>query len=170
MILADTDILSALAKVARLPLLFSLFQTTELDITPGVFREVEHSFNLGREYADDGRWTMDRSPWSIVRGPSKGTGFFSQMSHEWLITADNMGSCVSDFRISFGRCGSKGLFQNKRSETSSAICRSKTGCNSNNLLWMPSLLIEVSSDYRVIGDHDWSCTIESVADSVQQRQ
>jgi predicted nucleic acid-binding protein len=53
MILADTDILSAMAKITRLPLLFSLLQTTELNITPGVFTELEHSFNLGRDYAQD---------------------------------------------------------------------------------------------------------------------
>lgn len=53
MILADTDILSAMAKIARLPLLFSLFQTTEIHIAPGVFSELEHSFNLGRDYAQD---------------------------------------------------------------------------------------------------------------------
>ena len=34
MILVDTDVLSALAKVARLPLLFTLLQTTNLHITP----------------------------------------------------------------------------------------------------------------------------------------
>jgi hypothetical protein len=41
MILADTDILSALAKVTRLPLLFSLLQATSLQIAPAVFREEE---------------------------------------------------------------------------------------------------------------------------------
>jgi len=53
MILADTDILSALAKIGRLPLLFSLFQTPELHVTPGVFAELAHSFNLGHQYAKD---------------------------------------------------------------------------------------------------------------------
>ncbi len=53
MIIADTDILSALAKVGRMPLLLSLFNTTELHITPGVFSEIEHSFDLGRDYAMD---------------------------------------------------------------------------------------------------------------------
>lgn len=53
MILADTDILSAMAKVDRLPLVFPLFQITELHITPGVFGELEHSFNLGRLYANE---------------------------------------------------------------------------------------------------------------------
>jgi hypothetical protein len=43
MILADTDILSALANVGRLSLLFPLLQTSELNIPPGVFRELEHS-------------------------------------------------------------------------------------------------------------------------------
>jgi predicted nucleic acid-binding protein len=46
MIISDTDILSALAKVGRMPLLLSLFNTTELHITPGVFSEIEHSFVL----------------------------------------------------------------------------------------------------------------------------
>lgn len=53
MILVDTDILSALAKVGRLPLLFALLRTTELHVTPGVFGEVAHSFNLGRQYANE---------------------------------------------------------------------------------------------------------------------
>lgn len=53
MIIADTDILSALAKVGRMPLLFSLFNTTELYITPAVFSEIERSFDLGRGYAID---------------------------------------------------------------------------------------------------------------------
>jgi predicted nucleic acid-binding protein len=53
MILADTDILSALAKVTRLPLLFSLLQVTSLQIAPGVFRELAHSLNLRRRYAED---------------------------------------------------------------------------------------------------------------------
>jgi predicted nucleic acid-binding protein len=49
MIIADTDILSALAKVGRMPLLLSLFNATELYITPPVFSEIEHSFDLGRQ-------------------------------------------------------------------------------------------------------------------------
>ena len=53
MILIDTDILSALAKIARLPLLFALLQTTRLHITPGVFGELMYSFNLKRQYAAD---------------------------------------------------------------------------------------------------------------------
>lgn len=51
MILADTDILSAMAKIARLPLLLTLFRTTELNVTPGVFAELKHSFDLRRQYA-----------------------------------------------------------------------------------------------------------------------
>jgi predicted nucleic acid-binding protein len=51
-ILADTDILSALAKVGRLPLLFELFQTT-IHITPSVLRELAHSLNLRRQYAEE---------------------------------------------------------------------------------------------------------------------
>lgn len=52
MILADTDILSALAKIARLSLLFILFQKPKLQIAPGVFRELAHSLSLGRQYAE----------------------------------------------------------------------------------------------------------------------
>jgi predicted nucleic acid-binding protein len=53
MILADTDILSALAKVGRLSLLFSLFCVTRLRIAPGVFKEIAHSVALGRSYAKE---------------------------------------------------------------------------------------------------------------------
>jgi predicted nucleic acid-binding protein len=53
MILADTDILSALAKVGRLSLLFSLFCVTRLQIVPGVFKEIAHSVALGRSYATE---------------------------------------------------------------------------------------------------------------------
>jgi predicted nucleic acid-binding protein len=53
MILADTDILSALAKVARLSLLFTLFRTTRVSIAPGVLAELARSFGLGRQYAQD---------------------------------------------------------------------------------------------------------------------
>lgn len=51
MILVDTDILSALAKVARLPLLFTLLRVARLQIAPGVFKEIAHSVTLGRQYA-----------------------------------------------------------------------------------------------------------------------
>jgi predicted nucleic acid-binding protein len=53
MILIDTDILSAMAKIARLSLLFPLFHPTRLHITPSVFGEVTYSFNLKRQYAAD---------------------------------------------------------------------------------------------------------------------
>jgi predicted nucleic acid-binding protein len=53
MIFADTDILSALAKVDRLPLLFALFRVTRLQIVPGVFKEIAHSVTLGRTYATE---------------------------------------------------------------------------------------------------------------------
>jgi hypothetical protein len=43
--------LSAMAKIDRLPLLLALFHTAELYVTPGVFIELAHSFNLGRQYA-----------------------------------------------------------------------------------------------------------------------
>ena len=51
MIVADTDVLSALAKIGRLPLLFDLFRTTAFSITPGVFQALAYSFNVGRPYA-----------------------------------------------------------------------------------------------------------------------
>jgi predicted nucleic acid-binding protein len=53
MIFADTDVLSALAKVGRLPLLFPLFRVTRLQIVPGVFKEVAYSVALGRPYATE---------------------------------------------------------------------------------------------------------------------
>ena len=53
MILVDTDVLSAMAKVTRLPLLFTLLQMTKLHIAPGVFRELTHSLNLRRQYAEE---------------------------------------------------------------------------------------------------------------------
>jgi hypothetical protein len=53
MILIDTDLLSAMAKIARPPLLFTLLQATRFHITPGVFGELTHSFNLQRPYAVD---------------------------------------------------------------------------------------------------------------------
>lgn len=53
MIFVDTDILSSMAKIGRLPLLFSLLRTTELYIVPSVFGELERSFKLGRQYAKD---------------------------------------------------------------------------------------------------------------------
>jgi predicted nucleic acid-binding protein len=51
MIFADTDILSALAKVGCLPLLFTLFRTARIQIVPGVFKEIAYSVALGRAYA-----------------------------------------------------------------------------------------------------------------------
>jgi hypothetical protein len=53
MILVDTDILSAMAKIGRIRLLFALLQTLQLHITPGVFGELAHSFNFRRQYAVD---------------------------------------------------------------------------------------------------------------------
>jgi predicted nucleic acid-binding protein len=41
MILSDTDILSALAKVGRIELLYSLFEVDQLYIVPAVFHELE---------------------------------------------------------------------------------------------------------------------------------
>ena len=53
MILGDTDVLSAMAKISRLPLLFSLLAADKLYVVPGVVAELEHSFSLGRQYATD---------------------------------------------------------------------------------------------------------------------
>jgi predicted nucleic acid-binding protein len=53
MILIDTDMLSAMAKIGQIQLLFALLQTPQLHITPGVFGELAHSFNLERQYAVD---------------------------------------------------------------------------------------------------------------------
>ena len=60
MILVDTDVLSAMAKVTRLPLFFfTLFQVDCLHIAPGVFRELAHSFSLRRQYAEDKQTVHD---------------------------------------------------------------------------------------------------------------
>src|SRR5438477_3105872 len=53
MMLVDADILSAMAKIGRTHLVFALLQTPQLHITPGVFGELVHSFNLRRQYAVD---------------------------------------------------------------------------------------------------------------------
>jgi predicted nucleic acid-binding protein len=53
MILVDTDILSAMAKIGQMHLLFALLQTPRIHIPPGVFGELAHSFNLGCQYAVD---------------------------------------------------------------------------------------------------------------------
>jgi predicted nucleic acid-binding protein len=53
MMLVDTDILSAMAKIGRIQLLFALLPTSQLHITPGVVGELAHSFNLRRQYAVD---------------------------------------------------------------------------------------------------------------------
>ena len=54
MILVDTDVISALAKVAHLPLLFTLFQRSNVSITPSVLAELTHSLAMGRQFADGG--------------------------------------------------------------------------------------------------------------------
>jgi predicted nucleic acid-binding protein len=53
MILVDTDVLSAMVKIGRLSLFFVLFQTNRLQIAPGVARELTHSLNLRRSYAEE---------------------------------------------------------------------------------------------------------------------
>lgn len=51
MIIADTDILSAFAKIEHLDLLLELFQTRSLYIANSAWEEVEYSRQLGRAYA-----------------------------------------------------------------------------------------------------------------------
>jgi predicted nucleic acid-binding protein len=51
MILVDTDVISALAKVESLSLLFPLFMRSTFSITPGVLAELSHSLAMGRPYA-----------------------------------------------------------------------------------------------------------------------
>jgi predicted nucleic acid-binding protein len=53
MIFADTDVLSVLAKVGRLSLLFPLFRVTRLQIVPEVFKEIAYSVALGRPYGTE---------------------------------------------------------------------------------------------------------------------
>jgi predicted nucleic acid-binding protein len=52
MILVDADVISALAKVESLFLLFPLFQRSTFSITPGVLAELGHSLTMGRLYAE----------------------------------------------------------------------------------------------------------------------
>ncbi len=52
MILVDTDVISALAKVDGLSLLFPLFNRSSFSITPGVLAELTHSLAMGRPYAE----------------------------------------------------------------------------------------------------------------------
>jgi predicted nucleic acid-binding protein len=52
MILVDTDVISALAKVGALPLLLTLFKRSNVSITPGVLAELTHSLTVGRPYAE----------------------------------------------------------------------------------------------------------------------
>ena len=46
MILVDTDVISALAKIDRLSLLLTLFKRSYLSITPGVLAELTHSLTM----------------------------------------------------------------------------------------------------------------------------
>lgn len=52
MMLIDTDVISALAKVNGLSLLFLLFKRATLSITPGVMAELSYSLALRRPYAE----------------------------------------------------------------------------------------------------------------------
>ncbi len=52
MIFVDTDVISSLAKIDRLLLLFTLFNRSNFSITPGVLAELTHSLTMGRQYAE----------------------------------------------------------------------------------------------------------------------
>jgi len=52
MILIDTDVLSAFAKIEALPLLFQLLGVEIFYLTPSVWREIEYSRQSGRPYAE----------------------------------------------------------------------------------------------------------------------
>jgi predicted nucleic acid-binding protein len=52
MILVDTDVISALAKVNGSFLLFPLFKRPSFSMTPGVLAELTHSLTMGRPYAE----------------------------------------------------------------------------------------------------------------------
>jgi predicted nucleic acid-binding protein len=51
MILVDTDILSALAKIDRLELLFKLFRVERLHVVPSVLGEIQVNLQRGRAFA-----------------------------------------------------------------------------------------------------------------------
>lgn len=51
MILVDTDILSALAKIDRLELLFKLFRVGRLHVVPSVLGEIQVNLQRGRGFA-----------------------------------------------------------------------------------------------------------------------
>jgi len=51
MILSDTDILSAFAKIGRLSLLYELFQVEQLHIVPAVLQELEAARSSRRAFA-----------------------------------------------------------------------------------------------------------------------
>lgn len=53
MIVADTDVLSAFAKVGAVQLLFDLFRADNLTITEGVYKEIQYSADTGRVFAKE---------------------------------------------------------------------------------------------------------------------
>ncbi|GBC95750.1 hypothetical protein HRbin16_01544 [bacterium HR16] len=53
MIVADTDVLSAFAKVGAIQLLFDLFRTDNLTITEGVYKEIQYSADAGHAFAKE---------------------------------------------------------------------------------------------------------------------
>ena len=52
MILLDTNILSTFAKIERLELLFSVFNTRKLFISPNVFNELIDARRLGYKHVE----------------------------------------------------------------------------------------------------------------------
>jgi predicted nucleic acid-binding protein len=134
MIFADTDILSALAKIGRLSVLYTLLQITVLYITPSVLREIEHSFILRRQYAIDlfallasGQLEMVRLssdevaaqnslPHTLGAGEREsiaaarvraGQELCSPMNPGWHISVNNTASSVYDYRSCCGHSGWK---------------------------------------------------------------
>jgi len=55
MIVVDTDILSALAKIDRLNVLFQVFKVSRIQVVPGVLSEIQVSLQEGREFAQKQR-------------------------------------------------------------------------------------------------------------------
>ncbi len=67
MILADTDVLSAFAKIGSVHLLFELFQTSVLAVTEGVFKEIQRSAEAGHLFAKALTGMVDEGKIQIVQ-------------------------------------------------------------------------------------------------------
>jgi len=75
MILADTDILSALAKIERLDDLFVLLNASEICVAPGVVVELQQSLALGRDFAQPVFSLIQRGRIRIVQLAAKDASF-----------------------------------------------------------------------------------------------